>query len=114
MRKQLKDKGEMTVRYKDGAEVVRAGDAFYWPPAHTFSTDEDAKEDCVLIEFSELADFLAMEKGLGRTRKWSKRARTTTARRRPSCPVPMMLRMSHRVRGPSGTSARRYPPGTPR
>jgi hypothetical protein len=61
--------GEMTVRYKDGAEVLRAGDVFYWPPGHTFSTDEDAKEDCVLIEFSELADFIAMEKGLGGTRK---------------------------------------------
>jgi len=26
-----------------------------------------AEEDCVLIEFSELADFIAMEKGLGRS-----------------------------------------------
>jgi mannose-6-phosphate isomerase-like protein (cupin superfamily) len=60
----------MTVCYKDGTEeVLRAGDAFYWPPGHTFFTDKDAREDCVLIEFSELADFLAMEKGLGHTGK---------------------------------------------
>jgi hypothetical protein len=59
-------KGEMTVRYKDGTEeILRAGDAFYWPPGHTVLTDTDAAEDCVLIEFSELADFIAMEKGLG-------------------------------------------------
>ena len=58
--------GEMTVRYKDGTtEVVRAGDAFYWPPGHTFFTNKDASEDCVIIEFSELADFIAMEQGLG-------------------------------------------------
>jgi len=59
-------KGEMTVLYKDSTEVLRAGDAFYWPPGHTFFTDKDAKEDCVLIEFSELTDFIAMEEGLGR------------------------------------------------
>jgi hypothetical protein len=63
-------KGEVTVRYKDGAEeALRAGDAFYWPPGHTVFTDKDAEEDCVLIEFSDLADFIAMEKGLGDTRK---------------------------------------------
>jgi hypothetical protein len=62
--------GEMTVRYKDGTEeVLRAGDAFYWPPGHTVLTDEGAEEDCVLIEFSELADFIAMEQGLGRGQK---------------------------------------------
>ena len=59
-------KGELTVRFKDGTEeVLRAGDAFYWPPGHTFFTDKDAKQDCMLIEFSELADIVAMKKGLG-------------------------------------------------
>jgi hypothetical protein len=63
-------KGEMTVRFKDGTEeVLRAGDAFYWQPGHTFFTDKDAEEDCLFVEFSELADFIAMEEGLGRPRE---------------------------------------------
>ena len=59
----------MIVRYKESEEILRAGDVFYWPPGHTFLTAKDATEDCVLIEFSELADFIAMEEGLERTNK---------------------------------------------
>jgi cupin domain len=63
-------KGELTVRFKDGTEeVLRAGDAFHWPAGHTFFTDKDAQQDCVLIEFSELADVTRMEKELGHAKK---------------------------------------------
>jgi hypothetical protein len=58
-------KGQATVRYGDGSEeVLRAGDIFYWPAGHTFFTERDAKEGCELIEFTEVADFKAMEAGL--------------------------------------------------
>ena len=50
-------KGSLRVRYKDGTEeVIKAGDLFYMPPGHTFFTDQDAEEDCELIEFSEAPD----------------------------------------------------------
>jgi hypothetical protein len=63
-------KGELTVRFKDGTEeVLRAGDAFYWPPGHTFFTAKDARQDCMLIEFTELADIEAMKAGLGDAKK---------------------------------------------
>jgi hypothetical protein len=59
-------RGRMRVRYKDGVEeVLRAGDVFYWPPGHTFFTDE---EECELIEFTEHADFIAMEEGMRRAK----------------------------------------------
>jgi len=42
-------KGSIHVRYADGTEeVVRAGDAYYWPPGHTVWVDEDYEA----IEFS--------------------------------------------------------------
>jgi hypothetical protein len=42
-------KGSINVRYADGTkEVVRAGDAYYWPPGHTVAVDEDYEA----IEFS--------------------------------------------------------------
>jgi len=60
-------KGQLTVRYGDGTEeVLQAGDLFYWPAGHTFFTDDDAGEDCEVIEFSELADVKAMQEGAER------------------------------------------------
>ena len=42
-------KGSIRVRYADGTEeVVRAGEAYYWPPGHTVRMDEDYEA----IEFS--------------------------------------------------------------
>jgi hypothetical protein len=61
----IADRGRERVR-SVAAHVPPSAPVFYWPPGHTFSTDTYAKDDCVLIEFSELADFIAMEKGLGR------------------------------------------------
>ena len=44
-------KGVFHVRYKDGhEEVMRGGDVFYLPPAHTMWVDEDTE----VIEFSPL------------------------------------------------------------
>jgi cupin domain len=58
-------KGRLTVRYGDGTEeVLQAGDLFYWPAGHTFFTDDDAGEDCEVIEFSELADVEAMQEAM--------------------------------------------------
>ena len=55
--------GKLVLRYKDGTEeVIRAGDVFYMRPGHTFLTDKN--EGCELIEFSDTADFQAMEKAL--------------------------------------------------
>ena len=55
--------GKLVLRYKDGTEeVIRAGDVFYMRPGHTFFTDKN--EGCELIEFSDSADFQAMEKAL--------------------------------------------------
>jgi hypothetical protein len=42
-------KGSIHVRYADGsAEVVRAGEVYYWPPGHTVWVDEDYEA----VEFS--------------------------------------------------------------
>jgi hypothetical protein len=42
-------KGSIRVRYGDGTEeIVRAGDAYYWPPGHTVTVDEDYEA----VEFS--------------------------------------------------------------
>lgn len=42
-------KGSIHVRYADGAEeVVRAGEAYYWPPGHTVWVEEDYES----VEFS--------------------------------------------------------------
>jgi hypothetical protein len=42
-------KGSIHVRYADGSEeVVRAGEAYYWPPGHTVRVDEDYEA----VEFS--------------------------------------------------------------
>lgn len=52
-------KGSIHVRFADGREeIVRAGDAYYWPPGHTVRTDEDYEA----IEFSpakEMNDLVA-------------------------------------------------------
>jgi hypothetical protein len=42
-------KGSIHVRYADGSEeIVRAGEAYYWPPGHTVRVDEDYEA----VEFS--------------------------------------------------------------
>ncbi len=42
-------KGSIHVRYADDSEeLVRAGEAYYWPPGHTVWVDEDYQS----IEFS--------------------------------------------------------------
>lgn len=42
-------RGSIHVRYADGSEeIVRAGEAYHWPPGHTVSVEEDYEA----IEFS--------------------------------------------------------------
>lgn len=42
-------RGSIRVRYADGhEELVRAGEAYYWPPGHTIRVDEDYEA----LEFS--------------------------------------------------------------
>lgn len=50
-------KGSIHVRYADGQEeVVRAGEAYYWPPGHTVWVDEDYEA----VEFSPSAEMNAV------------------------------------------------------
>jgi mannose-6-phosphate isomerase-like protein (cupin superfamily) len=61
-------KGVLNVRYADGTqEVIRAGDLYYMPAGHTFSTDADAAEDCELLEVTETADVQAMQQATAAT-----------------------------------------------
>jgi hypothetical protein len=55
-------KGVLHVRYADGThEDIRAGDLYYMPAGHTFTTDTDAADDCELIELTEVTDVAAMQ-----------------------------------------------------
>jgi hypothetical protein len=56
--------GELTIKYKDKEEVVRAGDVFWWEPGHTFITAKDADGPCSILEFSIAKEFMGYEEGL--------------------------------------------------
>ena len=62
-------RGTLHVRYPDGAEeTIQAGDLFYMPPGHTFMTDADAQSDCELIEFTEVAEIMAVQEAAARVK----------------------------------------------
>jgi hypothetical protein len=49
-------KGQMTVRYKDGEETIRAGEAFYLPPGHVPAAEAGTE----FVQFSPAAELAAV------------------------------------------------------